>query len=210
MSKLAILGAGGHGRVIADAAEASNQWHEIFFFDDSWPTRTANGPWPIVGNLASLQSRVENFEGVVVAIGANRIRLNYNQILEKAGAHLATIIHPHATISRHASIGRGTVVFAGAVVNVGAHVGAACIVNTGATIDHDCQLADGVHISPGANLAGAVKIGQCTWIGANAGVRQQITVGTNVVVGVGSVVVSDQPDGITAVGNPAKALNRVL
>lgn len=208
MKRLAILGAGGHGRVVADAAEASGAWQEIVFFDDAWPERKTSGPWPIVGNLAALLQQCQEFDGVVVGIGANRVRLSNTETLATAGARLATIIHPRATISRHAGVGAGSVVFAGAVVNIGARIGQACIINTAATVDHDCQVADGVHISPGANLAGGVTVGTCSWIGANAGIRQQISIGAHAVIGVGAVVVSPQPDGITAAGNPAKDLNR--
>ena len=208
MKRLAILGAGGHGRVVADAAEASGEWREIVFFDDAWPERKHSGPWPIVGNQAALLGQCGEFDGVLVGIGANRVRLANSQALSEAGARLATIIHPRATISRHASVEAGSVVFAGAVVNIGAHIGRACIINTAATVDHDCQLADGVHVSPGANLAGGVTVGTCSWIGANAGVRQQISIGAHAVIGVGAVVVSAQPDGVTAAGNPARDLNR--
>ncbi|GAA4333681.1 hypothetical protein GCM10023144_25200 [Pigmentiphaga soli] len=206
MKTLAILGAGGHGRVVADAAEASGQWDEIFFFDDSWPDRTCNGPWQIVGNTKQLENDAKHYGGIVIAIGINRIRLRLSQEMEFKGGRLAVIVHPHATISRHAKVGKGSVVFAGAVVNIGATVGHACIINTGATVDHDCQLADGVHISPGANLAGTVNVGTCAWIGAGAAVRQQIAIGADVVVGVGAAVVHDQPAGVTVVGNPAKVL----
>jgi len=208
MKRLAILGAGGHGRVVADAAEASAEWQEIVFFDDAWPERTHSGPWPIVGDQAALLGRCGEFDGLVVGVGANRVRLAHTQALSAAGARLATIIHPRATISRHASVEPGSVIFAGAVVNIGAHIGRACIINTAATVDHDCQLADGVHVSPGANLAGGVTVGTCSWIGANAGVRQQISIGAHAVIGVGAVVVSSLPDGVTAVGNPARDLNR--
>jgi len=208
MKRLAILGAGGHGRVVADAAEASGDWHEITFFDDAWPDRKTSGAWSIAGDQVALLEHYKEFDGVVVGIGANRVRLSNAETLATAGAHLATIIHPRAIVSRHATVGAGSVIFAGAVINVGARIGRACIINTAATVDHDCLLEDGVHISPGANLAGGVTVGTCTWIGANAGIRQQISIGSHAVIGVGAVVVSPQPNGITVAGNPARDLNR--
>jgi len=210
MKRLAILGAGGHGRVVADAAEASGEWQKIVLFDDAWPERKSSGPWAIVGNLRALLQQLPDFEGTVVGIGANRVRLSHTETLAAAGARLATIIHPRATLSRHAKVEIGSVVFAAAVVNIGAHIGRACIVNTAATVDHDCRVEDGVHISPGANLAGGVTVGTCCWIGANASVRQQVSIGAHTVIGMGAVVVSPQPDGITAVGNPARDLNRTM
>lgn len=204
--KLAIFGSGGHGRVVADAAEASGQWDAIVFFDGKWPDLQQSGVWDVVGGQHELLRDADQFDGVVVAIGNNTVRLQIQHALTEAGGKLATIIHPAAAISRHASIGTGSVVFAGAVVNIGAKIGEACIINTGATIDHDCVLHDGVHVSPGANLAGATTVGRASWIGIGACTRQVISIGANVMVGAGGVVVNDVEDGVVVVGNPAKKL----
>jgi acetyltransferase-like isoleucine patch superfamily enzyme len=67
----------------------------------------------------------------------------------------------------------------------------ACIVNTAATVDHHCELADGVHLSPGVHLSGNVRIGKMSWLGTGASVRDKISIGENITIGVGSVVVKD-------------------
>lgn len=204
--RLAIFGSGGHGRVVADAADASGLWQEIVFYDGKWPGLHASGAWQVVGAQQELLNQARTYDGVVVAIGNNAIRLQIQQTLADAGAKIATIIHPSACVSRHSDIGAGTVIFAKAVVNIGAQLGKACIINTAATVDHDCILADGVHVSPGANLAGATQVGRASWIGIGACSRQVIHIGDNVIVGAGSVVVKDIPGGQTVAGNPAKEL----
>ncbi|MFZ4801584.1 MAG: NeuD/PglB/VioB family sugar acetyltransferase, partial [Chlorobium sp.] len=162
--KLAILGASGHGKVVADAALNSG-WEEVLFFDDAWPDVSAVGVWPVVGGTRELLEQASCFDGVVVAIGSNATRLEKQSLLEQAGVPIATIVHPSAIVSAYSDIGKGSVLFAGVVVNAFSTTGRACILNTSATVDHDCLLGDAVHVSPGAHLAGGVVVGQATWIG---------------------------------------------
>lgn len=204
MRRLAIVGASGHGKVVAEIAELSG-WRNIVFFDDAWPKITHNGPWPIVGNTKTLYENLENFDGVIIAIGDNQTRRQkHHELSQKTNSHIK-LVHPRATISTYAKIGNGSVIMAGAVINPFASVGHACIINTGATIDHDCLIEDGVHISPGAHLAGAVSVGECTWIGIGASVKQCIAIGKNTVIGAGSVIVKNVPDSQTVIGVPGKS-----
>lgn len=201
--RLAILGASGHGKVVADAAELVG-WQEVVFFDDAWPGLKQNGSWAVVGDTRVLLDDLASFDGVVIAIGNNRIRLAKQQELLAAGASFVSIVHPSAVVSSHASLGNGSVVFAHAVVNACAMVGEGCIVNTGAVIEHDCVIGDFAHISPNAVLAGGVKLGKLVWVGANVSVRQLIEVGEGSVVGMGAVVTKAVQPRLTVVGNPAK------
>lgn len=203
--KLAILGASGHGKVVADTAECCG-WQTIEFFDDAWPALQDNGVWSVVGDTTTLMSRVSDFDGVVVAIGNNRIRHTKLLELQAVGARLVTLIHPAATVSRYASISEGTVVFAGTVVNADTRVSLGGILNTGCSIDHDCVLGDAVHISPGARLAGGVRVGDLSWVGIGASVRQLISIGQRVMVGAGSAVVTDIPNDVMVAGVPAKRM----
>ncbi|MBD3768417.1 MAG: acetyltransferase [Gammaproteobacteria bacterium] len=205
MKRLAILGASGHGKVVAEIAEL-NGW-DVVFFDDAFPSVNGLAHWPVIGTTEDLLNDLQRFDGCFVAIGNNRIRLDKQTMLTEKGATLPVLIHPLAVISRYANVQAGCVVMAGAVVNPFALVQQACIVNTASTIDHDCILAEGVHISPGANLAGGVSVGACSWIGIGASVKQCVQIGANVVVGAGAAVVSDIADNLTVVGVPARALD---
>ncbi len=205
MKRLALLGASGHGKVVADAALAGG-WDAVEFFDDAWPQHQSNGPWPVTGDSAALLARLQEFQGVIVSIGDGAVRWAKHRALQAAGAPLVTVVHPAAVVSPHAELGVGTVVMAGSVVNIDTVVGQADIINTGATVDHDCRLGDAVHICPGAHLSGHVQVGQLSWVGVGAAVKQGMSIGERVVVGAGAVVVKAVPDGLTVAGNPAAPL----
>ncbi len=191
MNRLIIIGAGGHGRVVADASSVP----AVFLDEDT----SLEG---VVGTPSELSNVSTKEDGIVVAIGDNSTRLQMLGGIKQA----TTIVHESSVVGNAVTLGVGTVVFAGAVINAYATLGKGCIVNTGATVDHDCQLADGVHISPGANLGGNVTVGECSWIGIGACVKNGVTIGKNVIVGAGAAVVQDVPDNVTVVGVPAKEL----
>ena len=207
MKRLAIYGASGHGKVVADCAVASG-WGEVEFFDDKWPDLEVSGRWRVTGNLETLIQKMSSCDGVIVAIGDNKIRMEKIAYLESVNMPLVSLIHPSAVISQYAEIGVGAVIFAGAVINVDTRIGKGVIINTGATIDHDCDVDEGSHVSPGANLAGGVLVGKSCWIGIGASVKQGIEIADGVTVGAGAAVVSDinTPD-ITVVGVPAAPMS---
>jgi sugar O-acyltransferase (sialic acid O-acetyltransferase NeuD family) len=204
--RLLVIGAGGHGRVVADTAASSGTFSRIAFVDDAYPDSRSAGAWPVVGRISTLSALRAEFDACVPAMGKGTLRLEVFELARAAGFDMPAIIHPRAVVSEYASIGAGSVVIGGAVVNVGVSVGVACIVNTGATIDHDCQLADGVHVCPGVSLAGNVKVGSLAWLGIGSCVIQGRSIGARATVGAGSVVIRDVEEGVTVVGNPARRL----
>lgn len=203
MRRLAVLGASGHGKVVADVAEACG-WDEIIFFDDAWPAITDNEYWVVEGTSLALADNLDSFGGVIVAIGNNTIRDEKLRWLSSLSAPIVTLVHPSAVVSRYAKLGVGSVVMPGVIVNASTCVGDGVILNTGCSVDHDCVVADGVHVSPGARLAGGVQLGFLSWVGIGASVKQLLSIGEGVIVGGGAAVVSDLPDGITVTGIPAK------
>jgi sugar O-acyltransferase (sialic acid O-acetyltransferase NeuD family) len=203
MKKLAILGAGGHGAVVADAAEASG-WQKIHFFDQRWPENTQNAVWDIVGDLTALKKTMRQYDGFIIAIGHNKTRLNLMTELNSIHPPWVNIIHPRAVISPYAELGLGSVVFAGVVVNAMTKIGRGVILNTGATLDHDCIIEEAVHICPGSHIAGQVRIGALSWLGIGSTVKQCLTIGSEVMVGAGSVVIQDIPNNQLAYGVPAR------
>lgn len=205
---LAIVGASGHGKVIADIAEQLG--YTVNFYDDAYPRKKHIEHWPIHGTCADLialkNTDTSGNHDVVVAIGNNEIRKQKIQLLQQNDFNLITLIHPTAVISQYAAIAAGTVVFAGAIINAFANVGAGCIINTAAVVEHDCNIGDFTHICPNTALAGGVIVGSNSWVGIGSQVKQLITIGDNCLIGAGSTVVKNIPDNVTAFGSPAAVI----
>ncbi|MDK2946235.1 MAG: hypothetical protein PWQ85_1011 [Geotoga sp.] len=202
MAKLLILGASGHGRVVAEIATLMKQWDEISFLDDNEELNHVNG-YKVIDRLKNYRLYKDEYENAFVAIGNNQIRLRLINELLKAGFSIPVLIHPKATISNNVFIDIGTVVMAGAVINTNTVIGKGCIINTSSSVDHDCVLGDGVHISPGAHVGGTVHIGRCTWVCIGSSISNNITIGENVVIAAGAVVIRDIRDNVMVAGVPA-------
>lgn len=195
--KLTIIGASGHGKVVADAA-AHCGYDKIEFLDDD-ETLSECGKWPVVG-ITCKAAEIDN--DLFIAIGNAETR---KLMLERyADKHLVTIIHPDAVVAEGVSIDVGTVVMPGAVINPDAKIGKGCIINTSSSVDHDCLLEDYVHVSVGAHLSGTVHVGELTWIGAGATVSNNLNICAACVIGAGAVVVKDITEPGTYVGVPAR------
>lgn len=142
-------------------------------------------------------------QNAIISIGNNKTR---QTLSKKYYFDYICAIHPKATVSKFASIGKGTVIMANAVINPGAEIGEHCIINTAAVVEHDCKIADFVHISPNASLAGNVTVEDGAHIGIGSCVIQGVTIGKWAIVGAGSVVIKDVPDFATIVGNPGRII----
>ena len=208
MKRLLILGAGGHGSVVADAASEMDFWDEIAFLDDRYGDLNGVLSWPVIGRFAQNRAFRDEYPDALVAIGDNRYRMEMIKALMACEPpfDFPVIMHPSAVVSRSATIGPGTVVMANAVLNPGATIGSGCIINTSATVEHDCVLAAGVHVGPGARIAGGVRVGERAWIGMGSCVLQGVKVGDEATIGAGAVVLRDVSDKHTVVGNPAKSI----
>lgn len=208
MSKLLIIGAGGHGRVIADCAEASCQYSEIAFLDDKHPEQQSNLAWPVLDKSSEWKCYKQDYD-FALAIGHNKSRLAMFKALSDSNARLPNIIHPSASVSQYATLGTGNVIFANAVVNAGAKIENVCIVNTAASIDHDCEIKNAVHISPGVHIAGIVNIGECSWFGVGSSSVQCVEIAENTQVGAGAAVTKSTEANGLYVGVPAKRIKDI-
>lgn len=198
MKRLAIIGASGHGKVIADIA-VKNGYKEIVFLDDNPNVQECAG-FRVVGTSEDVD-KYSDYD-IIVAIGNASIR---KKIHKQVGEYrLTTLIHPQSVISRRVTIGKGTVVMAGAIINSDTKIGEGCIINTGASVDHDCNIGDFVHVSVGAHVAGTVIIGNGTWIGAGATVSNNIEICEVCMIGAGALVIKNIKENGTYIGVPVK------
>ena len=200
--KLIIIGASGHGRVVADIAKNVG-YDDIAFLDDNTELKFC-GAYPVIGTRCG----VTNFPDAdfIVAIGNAKIRQRLQEQLEDV-VHITTLIHPDAVIADDVNIALGTVVMAGAVINPGTTIGKGCIINTCSSVDHDCEIGDFAHISVGTHIAGTVAVGKRTWIGIGASVTNNVNICGDCIIGAGAVVIKDISQPGTYIGLPAEEKN---
>ena len=156
--RLIILGAGGHGRVVADLAEQIEKYDEIVFLDDN------SNDDKVVGKCSDYIKFKSQDTEMYPAFGNNQGRVEWESKLEDAGIKLAKIIHPLAYISPKAEIADGCIIMPYAIINTATVVKKACIINIGAIVDHDCILEEGCHLAPGVIVKGENKVPTCTKI----------------------------------------------
>lgn len=201
MNRLIIIGASGHGKVVADIATLMGYEDIVFLDDDESLTECAGKP--IIGKSSEAPAG-----DIFIAVGNTKIRKHLMEYY--TGRKFPVLVHPNAVIARGTLIGSGSVVMGGVVINPGVIIGQGCIVNTCSSIDHDCNIGDYVHIAVGTHICGTVKIGNSTWIGAGSTISNNVNICGECIIGAGAVVIKDIVKSGTYVGIPAKPIRERL
>ena len=204
-NKLIIIGASGHGKVVADIAIKMNKWQSIAFLDDDESIRTSMG-LEVIGKTADAFTYNDEAD-FFVAIGNNATREKIQEKLIEQGLNVVSLIHPSAIIGTDVEIGIGSVVMAGVVINSSTRIGKGCVINTSSNLDHDNVIEDYVHVSPGVRTAGSVCIGKGTWLGIGSVVSNNVNICSGCKVGAGAVVVKDITEPGTYVGVPVRRVD---
>jgi sugar O-acyltransferase, sialic acid O-acetyltransferase neuD family len=199
MKDVVIVGASGHGKVVADIVLKSGD--KVFgFLDDNPKVGNFFCGFPVLGSTDEW-TRVQD-KYFIIAIGSSETR---EALSQKIRAEFYTAIHPSAQISLlDVKIEEGTVVMANAVINSGTYVGRHCIINSTAVVEHDNHLSDFVHISVGAKVAGTVDIGLRTWIGIGACINNNLSICSDCMIGAGAVVIKSIEESGIYIGVPAR------
>lgn len=166
MKRLLIIGAGGFGRTVAEAALLSGEWHSITMLDDNFPSQNVSGRYSIIGKSSDLLNVAKDFDAAVCAIGNGQIRKRLTEKILQSGLVLATIVHPRAAVSLDANIGAGSTIMAGAVVGPYANIGKGCVINSNATADHDSIMEDYSQLGVGVAIAGTAILREGAWLQA--------------------------------------------
>lgn len=203
--KLIIIGASGHGKVVADIAIKMNKWQSFAFLDDDESIKTSMG-LEVIGKTADAFTYKDEAD-FFVAIGSNITRGKIQEKLIEQGLNVVSLIHPSAIIGTDVEIGIGTAVMAGVVINSSSRIGKGCIINTSSSLDHDNMIEDYAHISPGVRTAGSVSIGKGTWLGIGSVVSNNVSICSGCKVGAGAVVVKDITEPGTYVGIPVRKID---
>lgn len=183
--RLLIVGAGGHGQSVAEAAELTGQFDIVGFVDDALPVGALVLGYPVVGSASDLSAYSAVCDQVIVAIGNNELRAKLIHRLIQTGMSLALVVHPRAIVSPRAKIGEACTLMAGAIVGTEARLGIGAIVNCGGVVDHHARVEDFGHLGVNACMAGGTVLGTKAWLqaGCSLGYGVAIPAGTTVQVG---------------------------
>lgn len=209
MNKICVIGArpDGSSKVVLDIIRLSKRYNIIEFFDDNPKLHgTRVGEYLVIGSINLLKSEKYKGASFIIAFGNNELRSEIFQTLIDYGLIPVNMFHPTATIAEDVTLGKGIWLAANAVINPGCVIGDGVVINTAATVDHDCIISPFVNISPGCHLSGRTKIKDFSFLGTGAITIPDVEIGKNVIIGAGSVVISNVPDGSTAVGIPARLI----
>ena len=183
--RLLIVGAGGHGRAVAEAAIAAQTHVVIGFIDDAFPEPRSVLGFPVLGVTAELDRHLTSAEHIIVAIGNNSVRRRLTAYAKEIGFAVVSVAHPRAIISPSAIVGLGSAIMAGAIVGPEAIIGEGVIVNCGAVVDHHCRVDEFAHLGVNAAMAGGSILGAGAWMQAGSALGYGVSVEAGRVVGVG-------------------------
>lgn len=192
------MGAGGHARVCIDVIECEARFSIAGLAGLPHEVGTRVLGYPVLGTDQELSGLLADCSDALVAVGQIKtpdVRMRLFDMLYQSGRTLPAIISPRAYVSRHATVGAGSIVMHGAVVNAGAAIGRNCIINSQALVEHDAIVADHCHISTGAAINGGARVGSGTFVGSNSTVRENAVIGGRCVIGMGQRVLADCVEG---------------
>lgn len=201
---LIVVGAGGHGRVVADLAERAGFTVQGFLEDEANLTASIERS---IGTDEYLSTMSQQSSSVAMGLGSQSLwerRRQLCQLIERRTLTAPVLVDPTATCIPRDTLGLGSQVMMGARVQSDAVIGHWCIVNTGAIVEHGCYLDSYVHVGPGAIICGGVNVGENAFVGAGSVVKEGLTIGSNATVAAGAVVVRDVPDYAVVMGVPAR------
>lgn len=165
---LLILGAGGHGKSVAEAALLSGKWKSILFVDDCWPHKKEIAGFPIIANMETISNIINEVSAAIPAVGNNKLRQIWFQQLKELSIPIASIVHPSAMVSSTALIGEGVAIMAGCVIGVDVNIDDGVIVNMGSSVDHDCHIGMFAHLSVGVKITGNKTVDSLNFLEAGS------------------------------------------
>jgi len=175
MEKILLIGGGGHAKSVIDVIEQEGRFEIAGIVEKFVGESKPVFGYELIGTDDELPALRKHYDYALVTVGqieSAKLRIKLYTHLKELGFTLPTIISPHAYVSKHATLGEGTVVMHHALVNAGAEVGANCIINSKALVEHDAVVKDNCHISTGALLNGGVHVAAQSFVGSGVVTKQ--------------------------------------
>lgn len=210
MHQLVLIGGGGHCKACIEVIEQEKIYEIVGILDQPDLVGSDVLGYPVIGTDDDILAYIQKGCHFLITVGQIKtalIRKRIFSFLVENGAVMAKVISPIAHVSKHAKIGKGTIVMHHVTVNADAKVGDNCILNTGCCIEHDAFIGTHTHISTHAVVNGDVKIGDEVFVGSNATISNQVKIGDEIILGSGAIVIKNIDQKGTYVGSPVKKIS---
>jgi sugar O-acyltransferase (sialic acid O-acetyltransferase NeuD family) len=213
MTKLILLGAGGHCESIIDVIESLPDYKIHGVLDPSFEKDKNHHVlgYQILGDDDRIGEFIASGFEFVITVGqikSAKIRKKLFELVRNKNGKLPVIIAKNAYVSKHSVIGEGTVVMNYSMINSNSFIGKANIINTFANIEHGCVIGNFNHISTRATVNGGVHIGNEVFVGSGTIINETVSIKDNIIIGSGSNVRKDLNSNSLAFGNPLKVINK--
>jgi len=205
IKNLILVGGGGHCKSVIDVAEGAG-WNILGILDVAQNVGKRVLDYAIIGTDEQIPEFVD-LAFFIVTVGQIKnvdVRVTLHEKILQANRELATIIASDAHVSKHSSIGKGTVVMHNATINAGVKIGMGSIINTMANIEHDVVIGDYCHISTGVMVNGDCTVGDRTFIGSGSVLGNNVVIPNDTIIGSNSFVNKSLPSSGVYWGIPAK------
>lgn len=211
MKKIVIIGAGGFGREVKTIVDAINKVQKVYdflgYYDDGIEKGSVINNFPVLGNLQDLKDfREEIFVLIGIANPIVKSKIATSLVSNK-NIFFPTIIHPSVQVSEDGVlISQGCIICAGTIMTTNIKIGSFVALCSMCTVGHDTVIDDFSSFMPSVNISGEVHIYEKVYVGTGAKIVNQLTIGTESIVGAGAVVSKSLPNYCTAVGVPARPI----
>ena len=182
MKKIVLIGGGGHCKSVIDVIEQHGEFKISGIVDKTELIGKNILGYKITGDDLDLSILAKKYKNAIITVGQIKspiTRIKLFKLAYKAGFKFPSIVSPRAYVSKHSSIGIGTIIMHNAVVNANVRIGDNCIINTKALVEHDCIISDHCHISTNATLNGDVKVNSKCFIGSSSTLSNGVNIKEN-------------------------------
>lgn len=190
-NEIILVGGGGHCKSCIDVIEQEGSFRIAGIVDVAEKLHQSVIGYEIIAIDKDIPLLSREYKYFLITLGQikspNR-RISIFNTLKKLNLTLPVIISPYAYVSKHATLGQGTIVMHQALINSVATVGSNCIINSKSLIEHDAVIEDHCHISTGVIVNGGSLVGEGSFVGSNSVIRENVTVERNSILGLHSKI----------------------